>query len=252
MFIITGGSRGIGAALAASLAQAKQTVLIIGRSEATLQAVAEASTHIQCLCADVASKEGRDSIKNHLKNTSKIKGLIHNAGMIEPIQSIKTLPEKAWRDIMTTNLDAPFLLTQALHTQLIGGRVLHIGSAVAYFPVQGWTPYCVSKAGLAMLTQCLQLECPEIATASVMPGIVATHMQATIRASDDQAPDKRQFFQDLKDKQQLITPETVASFLTWLLLKTEQSRYIAKEWDIYDTSHHVEWLKNPHRVPTWD
>ena len=49
-----------------------------------------------------------------------------------------------------------------------------------------------------------------------------------------------------------MTPETVAAFLTWLLLDTETSEYVSKEWDIYDTSHHHGWLVPPHSVPKFE
>jgi len=249
MFVITGGSRGIGAALAQALASEKQAVLIIGRDKAALQHVASSSAYIHVLCADVALSEGRDAILAHLQASPSLKGLVHNAGTIEPIQPMRSLDEKDWRALMNVNLDAPFFLTQKLYTKLLGGRVLYISSGAAHFPVTGWAPYCVSKAGLSMLTRCWQTECPEIASASVMPGIVDTTMQAVIRASEHLDPEKHHFFQELKNKNQLVSPETVAAFLTWLLLRVNQKRYSSHEWDIYDTSHHAEWLPLNHRVP---
>lgn len=249
MFVITGGSRGIGAALAKSLAEANHTVLIVGRNPETLEAVTQCSPLIQSFCADVSTTAGRAQLVEHLTPHEHIKALVHNAGAIDPIAPIQTLSNDAWCNIMETNLNAPLFLTQALIPKLVGQRVLHIGSGAAYFPVQGWAPYCVSKAGLAMLTRCWQLECPDIATASVMPGIIATEMQAHIRHAEHMAPEKRKFFQDLHDNNQLITPETVACFLTWLLLTIDEKRYVSQEWDIYETKHHVEWLKPPHSVP---
>lgn len=249
MFVITGGSRGIGAALAQTLASKNQTVLIIGRDQQALQSIAASSSYIHTLCTDVASTKGRDAIVSYLDATPNIQGLVHNAGSIEPIQPMRDLDENDWRALMSLNLDAPFFLTQKLYEKLRGGRVLHISSGAAHFPVTGWAPYCVSKAGLSMLARCWQTECPEIASASVMPGIVDTSMQAVVRESDHLAPEKRLFFQTLKSKNQLVSPETVASFLSWLLLDIDKARYVSHEWDIYEPSHHAEWLSAPHRVP---
>lgn len=249
MFVITGGSQGIGAALALNLARhTHHQVLIIGRNQAHLNRIATHHSHIKTCQADVSTPSGRDNMLQALASCEHIDALVHNAGVIEPIAPIKTLPAHAWEHILQVNLSAPFFLTQALYTKLIGGRVLHIGSGAAYFPIQGWAPYCVSKAGLSMLSRMWHLECPEIASASVMPGIVATDMQAAIRHAAHQHPDKKQFFQDLYDKHQLITPETVASFLTWLLITIDKTRFVSQEWDIYDTSHHTEWLEPPQQV----
>jgi len=251
MFIIIGGSRGIGAALAKSLASRKQAVLIIGRNKKALQSIAATSSYISLLCADVATSTGRDAITSHLNlnHITGIQGLIHNAGSIEPIQPMRSLNEKDWRALMSINLDAPFFLTQQLLSKLTSGRVLHISSGAAHFPVAGWAPYCVSKAGLSMLTRCWQAECPDIASASVMPGIADTTMQAVIRESEHLAPEKHQFFHDLKNKNQLVSPETVAAFLAWLLLDINKARYVSHEWDIYDASHHAEWLPNGSPTP---
>ena len=249
MFVVTGGGSGIGRALAQHLAGLNHHVLIIGRNNNTLQETRSFSPLIEILCADVSTRAGRILIKEFLSPYHSITGLIHNAGVIDPILPMQDVDEDTWRTVMETNLNAPFLLTQALLTQLKGGRVLHIGSGAAYFPVVGWSPYCVSKAALAMLTRCSQLEYQDIACASVMPGIVDTAMQASIRQAVKMAPEKRAFFNTLKNKDQLISVETVALFLSWLLLDLDKTTYASKEWDIYDVSHHESWLKSPHRVP---
>ena len=101
-----------------------------------------------------------------------------------------------------------------------------------------------------MLTRCWQLEFQRPTFASVMPGITDTAMMDTIRSSENMAPDKLDFFQNLKQNDKLILPDTVALFLCWLLLDTEQSEYGAKEWDIYDVTHHVFWLPSTHVVPS--
>lgn len=249
MFVVTGGGSGIGRALAHALAGLGHEVFIFGRHEQALQETAAFSALIHYACADVSTRLGRGLIQEALSPYPRLQGLVHNAGVIDPIEPMATLDEDAWRQVMATNLDAPFFLTQALQEQLIKGRVLHIGSGAAYFPVVGWAPYCVSKAGLAMLTRCSALEYQEIAFASVMPGIVDTAMQTTIRSAKKMTPSKRAFFNDLKAQDHLVLVETVALFLTWLLLTVDETTYVSKEWDIYDASHHDQWLLAPHRVP---
>ncbi len=250
MFVVTGGGSGIGKALAAALAQLNKQVLIVGRREQALKESAGHSPLIDYVCADVSTHEGRQLVQNALKNVSKIDALIHNAGIIEPIVSLATIDEVAFRQVMATNLEAPLFLSQLLQNKLVDGRVLHIGSGAAYFPVTGWAAYCVSKAALSMLTRCWQLECRQIAFASVMPGIIDTNMQAEIRVASFMDADKADFFKRLYREKHLLMPATVALFLCWLLINIDKTQYVSKEWDIYDETHHHAWLVSPHVVPT--
>ncbi|KTD18836.1 yueD sepiapterin reductase [Legionella lansingensis] len=249
MFVVTGGGTGIGRALAQALASRGNKVLIVGRHENTLAETADFSPLISFLCADVSTHEGRQTIATQLKYIISLAGLIHNAGTIEPIVPIAAVDELSWHHTMATNLDGPLFLTQILLDKLKHGRVLHIGSGAAYFPVTGWAAYCVSKAALSMLTRCWQLESRSTAFTSVMPGIIDTDMQAIIRHARFMDEEKRHFFQVLKEDRRLLSPETVALFLCWLLLDVSKEQFISQEWDIYDKSHHSSWLVAPHEVP---
>ncbi len=250
MFIITGGGSGIGKALAHELATRNKTVLIVGRREECLREVATFSSFIDYLCADISSTAGREKLIAYLENKPVIEGLIHNAGIIEPIVPISIIDEKAWRQVMAINVEAPLFLSQLLYDKLINGRVLTIGSGAAYFPVAGWAAYCTSKAALSMLTRCWQLESNRVAFASVMPGIIDTDMQAHIRGASSMDAEKIDFFRQLHKKNQLVSAKTVAMFLCWLLLDITKTKYVSQEWDIYDKTHHNAWLVEPHIVPS--
>jgi NAD(P)-dependent dehydrogenase (short-subunit alcohol dehydrogenase family) len=252
VYLITGGGSGIGRALARALVRRDKQVLVIGRREDALAETAAFSSQISILSADVSTTLGRNKIVAQLEQIEALEGLIHNAGVIEPILPIQSLDETAWLRVMSTNLNAPLFLTQSLRNKLNQGRVLHIGSGAAYFPVAGWSAYCVSKAGLSMLTRCWQLENPDFAIASVMPGIIDTEMQDFIRKAECMEKEKRDFFVRLHNEKKLLSVETVAEFLTWLLLDLESAQYASKEWDIYDKSHHQFWLKAPQEVPDWE
>lgn len=103
-----------------------------------------------------------------------------------------------------------------------------------------------------MLSKCWHLESESVAFASVMPGIIDTDMQVLARSDENPDHDQGNFYKRLKEKGRLVAPETVAEFLTWLLLDVDAATYGSKEWDIYDTSHHAAWLKPPHQVLHWD
>lgn len=252
MFIITGGGSGIGKALALALANRGKTVLIVGRREQILKETASASSLITYLCADVSTSEGLYSIKTYVDNIPQIEGLVNNAGTLEPVTPIQEIGMEEWHHALRTNLDAPLFLPQLLYDKLINGRVLNIGSGAAYFAVKGWSAYCVSKAALSMLSQCWQLESSSVAFASVKPGIIDTEMQAIARKGDNMDPGQAQFYKHLKDNNLLLSPETVAEFLSWLLLTVDRYTYVSREWDIYDTTHHEAWLRPPYEVLHWE
>ena len=253
MFVVTGGGSGIGRALAHELALREKSVLIVGRQENTLNETAIFSPLIRSLCADVSTVEGRLLIAHSLDDIESLHGLIHNAGIIDPISPINTIKETAWRKTMATNVEAPLFLSQLLQHKLLNGRILNISSGAAHFPVVGWSAYCVSKAALSMLTRCWQLECSMIPCTSVMPGIIDTNMQRQIRSATSMETEKVDFFVGLQKNNQLLSPTTVAKFLCWLLLDIDNALYLSKEWDIYDQTHHQAWLSPPHTVPNpWE
>lgn len=249
MFVVTGGGSGLGRALAQSLAQRNKQVLVIGRREQALAETASLFPQISYLVADLATSAGRLATMSHLQELSSLEGLVHNAGIIEPIEPLASINEQAWQQILDTNLNAPLFLTQLLLNKLKNGRVLHIGSGAAYFPVKGWAGYCVSKAALSMLTRCWQLESESISFSSVMPGIIDTDMQALIRSASFMDQEKSAFFHDLKREGRLLSVATVASFLTWLLVDLDKETFRVKEWDIYEQNHHQSWLVSPQTVP---
>lgn len=252
MYLITGGGSGIGRALAHSLAERGQDVLIIGRRQSALAETASLSSHISFFSADLTTEAGCRLVAEQVQNMSALKGLIHNAGVVDPIQPLAALELTAWQQALSTNLTAPMFLSQLLLPKLQGGRVLHIGSGMAYFPAVGCAAYCVSKAALSMLTRCWQLESSDPVFASVMPGIIDTEMQSLIRHSQHMNQDKVDFFKRLKREERLVSTETVACFLTWLLLDVDRQRYSSKEWDIYNKDDQSPWLIPPHTVPAWE
>lgn len=251
MWVITGGGSGIGRALAVALAARGEQVLVVGRREQPLQETAQHANAISYLVADVSKEDGLRTLVDFIKN-KPLKGLINNAGTLNPIAPIQTITPADWRNAFQTNVDAALFLPQRLLPQLEHGRVLNIGSGAAYFPIKGWSAYCITKAALAMLTRCWQLEEDSVAFASVKPGIVDTDMQAIARQGAFADPEHVAFYQRLKNEGRLLTPETVAAFLTWLLLDIRTEDFSAQEWDIYDKSHHAQWLRSPHQVLHWD
>src|SRR3990167_549311 len=248
MILITGGGSGIGRQLALELSSRNKEILVIGRRRSNLVATCDKGKNISYCVADITTEVGKALVIQHLQNKT-LDAIVHNAGTIAPISPINQIKFSAFEYNFKINLFAPFELNLALINKLKGGRVLHVGSGAAYIPFAGWSAYCSSKAALAMLTKCYQAEYNDPVFAYVMPGIVDTPMSETIRATKDaMSKEVLAFHKKLHKDKHLISAKNVAAFLAWLLLDTPKDQYVAREWDIYDKTHHKNWLRDDQKI----
>lgn len=236
--VITGGGTGIGQALVQRLAAEGLAVIAVGRRSAPLEAIARTRPdRIEPTAADVATPQGREQIAQAVAER-RIRYLLHNAGVLTPIQPLAEVSLEEWRYAQAVNVEGPLFLTQRLLPHLTGGRVLHISSGAAHHPIAGWGAYCASKAALYMVYQVLDLELEldsrEIAVASVRPGVVDTPMQALIREQDSERFPDVERFRELKRSGGLESPEAVADFIWQLLTRTTPEEFSAKEWDVQE------------------
>jgi benzil reductase ((S)-benzoin forming) len=229
-YLITGGSKGLGAAIIWQLLQQGAAVHCISRSEnqALRQEALRMEGQLTFHAYDLAQTEGLDSLMERI--ISALDGvssltLINNAGMIEPIVSIgRADPEDLQRSLQV-NLVAPAVLTNSFIrlTQAwpIMKRVVGISSGAGRKPYPGWGAYCTAKAGLDMLTRCVgveQMREPHpVQICAVAPGVVDTDMQREIRAaSEEDFPQVGRFVQ-LNEQGGLSSPEDAAKQLLHLL-----------------------------------
>lgn len=244
--VVTGASSGIGYELALRCLEKAIPVVAIARREdklKMLQAQASQRDSLRIIAADLATESGRQQVVEALQDIQQIRALVHNAGMLDPIAPIGHIDLQQWRNNQAINVEAPLFLTQGLLDKLAKGRILNISSGAAHRPFYAWTAYCAAKAALYMLYQQFNLEFAErgISVASVMPGVVDTAMQSLIRDSEMMPAAAVEYFRELSEKHQLISPATVSRFLFWLLTEVAKSQFAAKEWDIYDEKHHLAW-----------
>uniref|UniRef100_A0A7R9WVQ2 Short-chain dehydrogenase n=1 Tax=Craspedostauros australis TaxID=1486917 RepID=A0A7R9WVQ2_9STRA len=241
--VVTGAGSGLGRAMAVHFSQNGFPVLGIGRRLAPLQEIESGS--ISILSADVSEQEGRQAIYDAIPTGDHIKYLIHNAGVLEPIQPLMDVKPADFRKHMSINLEAPLFCTQMLAPkfQANSTRVLHVSSGAAVSPYEGWGTYCTSKAALNMVYRVLDLELKAkgIRVGSVRPGVVDTPMQSVVRSADEAVFPNLQRFVDLKESNQLLPPEKVARFMFWLLTETTPDEFAAEEWDIRDDRHQGKW-----------
>lgn len=114
--------------------------------------------------------------------------LINNAGVIEPISRMETADPEGWSHAVDINLKGVFYGMRAALPVMVdngGGTILTVSSGAAHNPIEGWSHYCSSKAGAAMLTACAdkEMQAKGIRAMGLSPGTVATQMQREISAS---------------------------------------------------------------------
>jgi len=185
--LITGASRGIGAATARLFAQAGARLGLAGRDSAELRAVATetGATLIPCDVAEFAQVQG--AVQAMVAAHGRLDVLINNAGVIAPIALIARADPAEWGRQIDVNLKGVFHGLRAALPVMQGqggGTIITVGSGAAYNALEGWSGYCASKAGAIMLTKAAHLEAGRtVRVLSLSPGTVATEMQVAIKAS---------------------------------------------------------------------
>ena len=189
--VITGASRGIGAAAAQVFAGAGARVVLLARSLDAVAALAggigvDRALALRC---DVAVwGDVQAAVAATLARFGRLDVLINNAGVIEPIALMADADPGEWAAAVDVNLKGVFHGMRAAIPVMRaqgGGTILTVSSGAAHNPLAGWSAYCATKAAAAMLTRAAHLEegAHGLRIMGLSPGTVATAMQVKIRAS---------------------------------------------------------------------
>jgi len=188
--LITGASKGIGAATARLFAAAGANVTLVARNR---EAIADIATEIGdravAVPCDVSHySEMEAAVEACHSAFGQLDVLINNAGVIEPITMLSAADPNAWGHAIDVNLKGVFNGMRAALSGMMArgsGTILTVSSGAAHNALEGWSAYCASKAGAAMLTRCADLEArgAGVRVMGLSPGTVATDMQREIRAS---------------------------------------------------------------------
>ena len=206
VFLVTGASKGLGRSIALAIAKSGATVIALARSsselkeiEAKLKTISGDSVAVSCdLSKSTDISNASDFI---LSKFDHLSGIVHNAGIINPIGNMLDTSRDDWELTLKVNLLGVQDLTRSLD-DAIGGekhtRVTTISSGAAQRSLHGWSAYCVSKAGLDMWTNCMAEEgnSENISALAIAPGIVDTAMQEVIRSADESSFPLLQNFKD--------------------------------------------------------
>lgn len=239
--IVSGASRGLGAAAAKIASRAGARVVLCARSE----------QYLKSLATDIFSKEGQalaipadvsipDDCQRVVSETvslfGRIDALINNAGVLEPVAPISDWDPDGWKYNFTVNLLGAVMLVQAALPFLRerSGRVINVSSGAAINPMPGWGAYCSSKAALNQFTRVLAAEEEKITTVALRPGVIDTEMQATIRILGQAGMHQGDYshFVNLHTEGKLLPPEVPArAAVTLSLYATPEMSGEFVSWD---------------------
>jgi NAD(P)-dependent dehydrogenase (short-subunit alcohol dehydrogenase family) len=242
--LVTGGRSGIGKAIASKIATFPfiDNVLIVSRSVKPEELADEPK--FVAVAADITTPEGRSKVVEVVekftgatsssssttttateKSRKQLRFLVHSAGTIDPIKSIRDVTPEDLQYAMKVNLEGPFFLSTALYDYMVppgkdndgdystnaaaavAGRILHVSSGAAHgAPPVGWSVYSITKAAFFQSCKVLDRELSNInknsmsvRVRSFKPGVVDTSMQGVIRNADSMIMPTVGNFHKMKD-----------------------------------------------------
>jgi NAD(P)-dependent dehydrogenase (short-subunit alcohol dehydrogenase family) len=221
--IVTGGGRGIGAAIASALRDSRARVTVMGRTRV------KDDSWIECDVADAASLERAFAQAERAWGPAEI--LVNNAGQADAAPFLKTNLE-SWRRMLDVNLTGTFLATQAALPGMLAarfGRIVNIASIAGLEGYSHVSAYCASKHGVVGLTRALAKELAKepITVNAVCPGYTETDLVkkavANLMARGTSEVEARAQLARNNPQGRLLRPEEVANAVMWLCLPGSES-----------------------------
>ena len=194
--IITGGSRGIGYGIAEALAAEKWNLAICARQENSDAAEnlmkkfpGITARYYKC---DVSDRSDRENlIASVLRDFGSFEALVNNAGVAPQVRAdLLEMTEESFDRVMNINLKGPFFLSQSaakIFADRQSGVIVNIGSCSATVASISRGEYCISKAGIGMMTKLFAVKMAEfgINVYEIRPGVISSDMTSTVKAKYD-------------------------------------------------------------------
>ncbi|KPI10146.1 short-chain dehydrogenase/reductase SDR [Actinobacteria bacterium OK074] len=228
--VVTGGSRGIGAAVVRlALAQGADVVFGYHSDEKRAHALADElrAAHPGRTCVPLYSQVADAAEAEHfaasaLAALDRFDVLVNNAGVTRDTLFARMNPQQ-WHDVIGTNLDSMYTVTRPLLMPLVkqrGGAIVNIASSSGLHGIPGQTAYSAAKAGIIGFTKALAKEVGArgVTVNAVAPGLIETDMTAAI------PDDKAELLKSLIPSHAFGTPEDVAHLVCFLA--SDRARYI--------------------------
>ena len=247
--VITGGASGIGAACAIRFAEEGADVLLADllpdRSADTVAAVEALGRRAVVLGCDTSSEADNEALADRavaefgrldvvvaaagVSNAEYVSGETQELGPDRSASFIANQEIEQWEKVMAVNLTGVMLTDRACARRMIelgnGGAIINIASIMAKFPMAGAANYCVSKAGVWMLTKVLaqELVVDGIRVNAIGPGFIETPMTAAIQGDEP----LNQWVLSLTPMKRFGQPREIANTALWLA--SEESSYVTGE-----------------------
>jgi len=225
--LVTGGSRGIGLAIAARLGRMGARIAICARSAESLERAAEGlrrdAVETLAMAADVTrSAEVTALVERTRKSLGPVDILVNNAGVgiFGPVQALR---ESDWDAVLDTNLKAVFLVSKEVAPEMIRrrtGQIINISSLAGKNAFANGSVYCASKWGLLGLTYCMaeDLRAYGIRVSVICPGTVATEFSP--HSGKDAA--KMLQAEDVAHVVEALVTQSAQSFISEVLIRPTQ------------------------------
>ena len=215
--VITGAGRGIGAAIAVKLASMGATVVLCGRTQATLQstaqAISKAGARAEELSCDITDLRSVEAAARYVdQNFGRLDILVNNAGVRGVEGPLHQMPPESWDQVLNTNLRGVYFCIRAFAPLMIrarSGHIINISSLAGKNALPNGAAYAASKWGLNGLSYSVaeELRTHNIRVSVVCPGSVDTELSPHAG----------------KDKSKMLQPEDVAHAVAMLTTQAPQS-----------------------------
>ena len=229
--IVTGHSRGLGAAIAGELLERGIPVLGLAR-RGNAELAAQHGDRLAEVVIDLADSTALaawlagGALGDWIADTQQVL-LVNNAGTLQPMGPLTQQDPVAVARAVATNVGAPLALAAAFAAAAgpQARRVLHVSSGAARKPYAGWSVYCATKAALDHHARAVQLDAvPGLRICALAPGVIDTGMQAEIRASTPERFPLRDRFAEMQASGGLVAPGECAMHLVDFLLGEDFGR----------------------------
>ncbi|KGX90018.1 SDR family NAD(P)-dependent oxidoreductase [Pontibacillus marinus] len=223
--IVTGGTKGIGKAIATKFAYEGASVFIVGRNkQAGEKVVKETQGQISFIQADVSKPdEVKKLVDQTVQQTGRLDILVNNAG-VQHEQNIEHTSPEDWDKVMNVNLKSVFLCSKYAIPHMRhqgGGKIINTASIDGYWAEPNLGAYCTSKGGVLSLTKSIALDFARdgVLCNCICPGYIETEMTESYMNAQSDPEHARNQLANRHPVQRMGKPEDIAEAAFWLAIQ---------------------------------